>query len=354
MNTDQSKKVTWTHVGIVALVIGVLVLIVFLFFKFVMVGGEWKEHTDNYMFVRDLTTNQDKVSANDLVAADGTRLSTVCSKDAINTRYGASSDDSLGGYGLTVMFKTAIGKRSLDEKVFTLLGWKHSEETTNNDRQNFAIGKCAEFEQMVAEFTGPMKLDHVEAAIVDTTNGMSPVLVKRIHGVIADAQSGIRCGKGERNFLFAYHLTVQAYQGGRSKADFCSSEEVQAAANWLAKERPQERQSSVLRGLTAAFTELAAYVANNPRTVVRIDVFTDGLENTDELSVYKDRSVVDTNNWSKMDAYFVVSGLNLAGVEIHLHPLEEPNSDILLQDKALRYLKQRLAARGAKVTVEPF
>jgi hypothetical protein len=164
------------------------------------------------------------------------------------------------------------------------------------------------------------------------------------------------CAEGVNVFNF-YHLYAEDYQGGREQVDFCDAQAVRDATKRFVAPDAGAKKSSLFGAIKSGLLELSDSVKNTPRIIVRVHFFTDGLHNDDQLSVYKDRTLVEPLNWSKLDEVFSLGDeINLQGFEIHLHKLPANTTDRpqVLMDRALAYLADRLKKKGAEVTVEQF
>ncbi len=325
-----------------------LVAIAAIFWVIIGSGG-FKPHSETLTFTRSVDSDEGvQLDPSIVISKEGVRLSDVFSPERMAT-YGGYNDSGLYGGGLTVNFVWEGIDRK--ESPFTIEGYKAGDEQNqNNDLRNeLVLQRKAEFAKIVEGFTAPVGIKRAFGVALDTTEGVTPALAKRIRQII-DETGAIKLGADKKNtvVLNLYNITESSYQGDRERPNLGSQDELKSGLEWLLKERTRENNSSVLRGLIAILQEMSGYMDSHPV----LHVITDGLENLPELSVYRDRTLLDEANWAKLDQIADLSKLQLKGLDIHLHHL--PNSSASMMEKGLKYLADRLTKAGAKVTIQPF
>ena len=263
-------------------------------------------------------------------------------------RYGADTI-APDGVGLTVRFLTKRGATTIREEIFSIPAWERFEETTNEDRRRLVESRRPEFEGLVAEFAAPVDVNFISAVVVDTTEGVSDMLKERVANTMSDTVGDLASGKST---VYAYTLHELAYQGNRQKIVPNSSADITNSLDSFLAAKGAAGQSSVLRGLQSVVTDINSIRKGEP---IRIDVWTDGLENTETLSVYSTPSLLapGPDGWEKLDRAWSLSGIDLRGLELYLHPLPPSSSQHeRMTFQGLEYLRDRLSDAGATVTVE--
>ena len=341
--------------------IAVAVLIGFGIFGFgvykVVFDEKFVKQTDVAVFSRDIAKDGGaQLPLMTLVTAGKSqvRYSSICSGEG-RSRYGADLETP-NGVGLKATFVRMSGTREISRETLTIPAWSRVDETGQHERRNLVAQKCVELEAMAARFAAPVERSCVMATVVDTTEGMSAILVRRVSESVADSKKRLTGGTCASGGFYAYRISESPSQGDRYRVllgpKFAAG--MTEAEQGLLSLQKAEGQSSVLRGLSASLTEIAR---QQPVDVLRVDIYTDGLENVTDVpdrSVYEDPSLLDEPNWAKLDAAWNPTGLKLAGLEIHLHPLPgQGERAAMLSGKAFAYLKVRLEAAGATVIVEP-
>lgn len=328
------------------------------FYYFILRRPAYTPHVDVFTFERNIDVDEGQpLVAAKLVSREGVRLTEIFnpSRRAFTperfSRYGADRSNPMGGgIGLKVKFVTINGER-IETKEFILPGWYAFERPTTRPQRRTEV-KAAEprFAQAIEAFAAPISIRRTFGIALDITEGVQPALSKRVRKII-DETHAVKLGADPKNsvILSLYNITESPYQGGRERPDITRPESVRAGLEWLLKERPAQSRSSVLRGLVAVLEEMSR--GGNPR----LDVFSDGLENTEELSVYKKPELLEEVNWVTLDGIAHLENLKLSGLAVHIHPLPAKSARYAeLMEKGLAYLADRLKKAGATVKVEPF
>ena len=299
-------------------------------------------------FERDVRIDHGvKLDPNNIISTNKRPFDEIFSKENMG-RYGADTVIP-DGVGLTATFRVKRGSLILKERTFTLPGWQYLEETTNSDRRALVESRRPEFEDLVAEFAAPVDVNFISAVVVDTTDGVSDMVKERVANTMADTVGDLASGKST---VYAYTLHELAYQGNRQKIVPNSSADITNALDSFLAAKGAAGQSSVLRGLQSVVTDINSIRKGEP---IRIDVWTDGLENTESISVYSTPSLLDPgpDGWEKLDGAWNPTSLDLAGLELYLHPLPPSSSQHeRMTFQGLEYLRDRLSDAGATVTVE--
>jgi hypothetical protein len=310
-------------------------------------------HTVEFTFIRELKDGGNKINPASLSGVRGEKVAEVFSPEN-KAAYGAHTATVQGGLGLRVTLRTTFkGKDVGEPKVLNLIPTLTAEPPSNPARVALVSRAEAEFENALSSFTGEQRVNRATAFFLDTTSGVPRALAARVAGVVrAEART---CAVGLNIFNF-YNLYAEDYQGGREQVDFCDAQAVTGATERFVAPNAGAKKSSLLGAIKSGLMELSDSVRNMSPIIVRAHFFTDGLQNDDQLSVYKDRTLLEPRNWSKLDAVFDLEGLTLEGFEIHLHKLPANTTDRpqVLMDRALAYLADRLKKKGAEVTVEQF
>lgn len=237
--------------------------------------------------------------------------------------------------------------------------------TDSPARRNYVASRESDFKtKFVPSMTAAVPIAFQQAIVLDRTSGISTELATEVKATLNDRDAlKIAMQDGNVN-VGAYHLTSSNYQGGRRRESLTKTNAqptLNALGQWLTSETAPEPQSAVLDGLRAVLRDIAQHHAELEgefkRTVV--DMYLDGLHNAAApgLSIYRDPDLVLTpEGQQRLDQVFNLTGVKLAGVEIHLHPLP-PTADADINNlsaAALDYIADRLTKTGAKVTREDF
>lgn len=310
-------------------------------------GKGFKPQTERLVFTRNVSKDGGvKLDPSSVISKEGTRLTEVFSLERIN-RIGADANPP-DGIGLTVIFLTMNGTREIKREVFSIPEWKKHLDTSYGKRREIVEQAAIDFKKSIAIFTDPVRLNLTFGIVVDTTEGVDPRLKERVQEVIGEIGALELVDKGHSVVLNMYHITESSYQGGRRRIKLKPSN-VTEAEQWLLSGTEQSN-SSVLRGLRSILQEIFQ-AGGNPR----LDIFTDGLENLPELSVYKNPELLEDDNWGRIDEVAHIEALKLKGMEIHLYPLPPRNSrHEEMMEKGLAYLEDRLKKAGAEVKLESF
>lgn len=317
--------------------------------------GDYTSRTEAFNYSRNIAQDDGRqLSQVSVLPKGGTvRLADVCSEERMD-RYGADGQ-GMDGVGLRVTFTQTSGRRVVSQETLVIPAWHSQDEEPLPTRRALVAQKCRTFTAMAERFTAPVKRSCVMATVVDTTEGMGATLVRRVRETFMDSRAqlaGSTCGSGA---FYAYRISENPSQGDRyrvARADLATG--MPAAEDWFFASQPASGQSSVLRGLAASLTEIAR---QQPVDVLRVDVYTDGLENVTDVpdrSVYRDPTLLDPENWAKLDLAWAPTSLKLTGVQVHLHPLpDQGERATALSALAFVYLKDRLERAGATVIIEP-
>lgn len=336
-------------IRIIFLILGVLVG-VYAVYK-IMVGqhGDFKPTTEAHVYERNLldkndggepqhdATSDKGVSINDLFDEDNTR------------RYGYDGTQP-DGVGLEVTLRVKRGKTLVSEEKFNIPRWETFEEGHNNPaRVALVEAKKTEFEKLAAQFLAAKEMAYTFAVVVDTTEGVGSALRSRVNDTLTDAL-GTQYGKAE---VKLYTLYEMAYQGGRQRVKPKSAEDLKSKLeSFLGGDDKPRANSSVVRGLASVLTDVKHGLREDD--TIEVHIWTDGLENTEEISVYKDPTLLaEQGGWPRLDAGWNPTTLKFSGLDIHIHPLPPKNHHYEEQmEKGLEYLNRRLTDTGAKVTIE--
>ncbi len=337
-------------VGLVALIAAGLAV------KMLMFNDHFQTRTDTIVFTRDIARDNGRFVDLAALVADNkqTRYADICPSsddDKAHSPYSADLEQP-NGRGLNAVFVRVSGNRQISKETLTILPWRTDEETSQRDRRNLFEQKCSELAAMAERFAARANRTCVQALVVDTTNGMDSILSSRVHETLAASGAlltGSTCADGG---LYAYRLTENPSQGDRrtvTRADYkTGSKDVES---WLIQSQREQGESSVLRGLAAALTEISRLP---PADVARVNVFTDGLENVGERSAYKHDELLDPAGWPELDKAWNPAGLKLTGLDVHLYPLPGQNDvNTGKMMRALTYLKTRIENAGGTATIEP-
>ncbi|KND47126.1 MAG: hypothetical protein AB199_01700 [Parcubacteria bacterium C7867-004] len=333
----------WWIVGAV----GAFIALIALISVFVFGRSEFMPQTDTYTFARDLSIdNGQKIDPATFKDTTGKiTLAEVFTDNKALSYYGAD-DKGQDGVGLTVRFVTTVGGRPVPggDKAFSLPGWKSRNENGVNNpvRRAFAKEKQGEFHSLVGSFAASVSLDRLAVVVVDTTSGVSEDMARRVNttvnGICKDPDTVVRL----------HLISSESYQGGARewRCRILSSGEIDAV---IASQGANA--SGVLKSLRAITESVSNEVAENPRSLVTVHVFTDGIENYDGWDFYKAQRpmIEDQSNWSKVDERFGLASFKLQGVRFVLHPTPQPPEHQALMGHALAYLADRLENAGAKV-----
>jgi hypothetical protein len=310
-----------------------------------------KPAPDSFTFERNVQGDEgaalvptDIVSNNNNV-----RLSEVFNSERIANYGGFTHSGKPSGGELKVTFVWKDGNKVTRTETFVVE--EDKTEANNSIRNKYVAGKREEFAKIVGGFTAPIGIKRAFGVALDTTEGVTPELADRVRQVIAETRVQF-IGANPKNMvtLNLYNITENPYQGGRQRPALTVDGELEKAAQWLLAERPGRNNSSVLGGLKAVVEEMAEFGDANPT----LHIFTDGLENTDTLSVYKKPELFEDANVAALDAVFDLTGVKLAGLKVHLHPLPAKSArQATMMQKGLKYIAGRLAKAGAAVKIEP-
>lgn len=315
-------------------------------------GKGFTPQTDHLVFVRDVRKDGGtSLKPENIISTDGSNTHLTETEVFSPERISRIQE----GRGLLVDFFTMNGSQQISHETLKVTGWDKYEEIaghviTSEDMLNKVGEERKKFGEAVAKFTGPVSISATFGIVVDTTEGVSQELRKRVHEVIQELGAVDLAKKGHSVKLNMYHITESSYQGGRRKIRLKPSN-IAEAEQWLLSGTEQS-SSSVLRGLRSIIHETSE-IGGNPS----LYIFTDGLENLQEpeLSVYRQPELLKEENWGKIDEVAHFENLKLKGIQIHLYPLPPNNSrheDMM--GKGLAYLKDRLTKAGATVELEPF
>ncbi len=344
----MNKKLVLSSVAILAAAIG---LTMFLW------GEKYTPKEDFLVFEREVEADGGlAIDASTLVSTEGVRLTDIFLQESKKfsakslKRYGAErpTPEEPGGYGLKLTFVTKDGDKILSSNIFQLKGWLKFEQTTRPNRRKELTGSQPELAKAIEAFTGPVAIKRAFGVALDTTEGVSDDLAKRVRQIV-DETRAVQLGADGKNkiALNLYHISEDPYQGGRQRPNLGMEAEVKASTDWLVEGKAKPK-SSVLRGLMPILKEMMENKDSRPK----LHIFTDGLENLPEASVYKNPELLEEANWSKLDQIADIGALNLKGLTVHLHPL--PVSRPALMEKGLKYLENRLKKAGAQVKIEAF
>ncbi len=335
----------------IAIIAGFVLAIAFV--AFTLIGSHRvKAPPTHFTFERDVQKDQGMALVpQDLTSTDNShvRLTEVFSAERTTAYAGFAKSGKPSGGELTVEFIWKSGDKK--DRTDKFIIEEDKTESDNSGRNRFVAQKKIEFGKRIGEFVAPVSVHTTFGIALDVTEGVKPELAKRVRQVI-DETRAVQLGADKKNsvVLNLYNITQSPYQGGRERPNLASPSEMKASIDWLVKERPSQSQSSILRGLEAVLLEMIEYRDQNPR----LDIFTDGLENLQELSVYRDPSLLDVKNWSKLDEVADLKNFKLKGLTIHIHPLPAASpSHANMMEKGLDYLADRLRKAEAKVIVDP-
>jgi hypothetical protein len=336
--------------SLVIIVVGVVALV------FALRKDNYVSKIETLTFERNIDADEGRqLNPADLITTDGVRLLDIYSLNTKKftserfSRYGADRTKQ-GGEGVRINFVQKGGGK-VDTAIFTLNSWKYFEQTTRPVRRKEVEEAEPYLASLIENFVASVGIKRAFGIALDVTEGVTPELAKRVREVVENTHA-VQFGIDLKNniVLNMYNITESPYQGGRQRPNLNNPEEVATSINWLLQVRPEQSQSSILRGLIAICTEME-YKEWHPV----LHVFTNGLENLPELSVYKHPEFLNNEaGWSKLDQIADLSKLKLEGMEIHLHPLPvSKTSPVNLMEKGLNYLADRLTKAGASVIIEP-
>jgi hypothetical protein len=181
--------------------------------------------------------------------------------------------------------------------------------------------------------------------VVDVTSGVSPVLDARVRENIKDVVTGT-CGlPGGSGQFYGYHISENEDVGERKRVDLCPSVDNGTVGWLLTTDIGVKERSAVFLSIKTLLTELMRKERSRSDTAIRVDIYTDGLENTDKVNSYRHPEVFERENWKMLDKNFGIDDVELEGIEVHIHPL--PLADGIQKDtskKAIAYLADRLNA----------
>lgn len=326
---------------------------------FFMSGTDFTPSKDTFIFTRDIRQDRGRelTDWSRIVATGGSKkglhLSEVFS-DVQQKRYGFDTDALTGGVGLEVTGIIKNGDQVIKKVSFKIVGWEVYEEGGNNDARNALVAdKKSEFEgSFIREFTGQIEMKFTFAVVLDATEGVDEVLARRVREVVQETKAEEFAEQGADVIVVLYHVTESAYQGGRHKIRVVTKRgDLEKSMEWFLGPQKEEKSSSVLRGMLSIFREVEGYKDESPS----IHLFSDGLENLPELSVYRNPELLEEENWSKLDEVADLGSLDLTGIEIYLHPLPPKNArHEAMMEGGLQYLRSRLKQAGASVRIEAF
>ncbi len=325
---------------VIAIVIGSVVT------YYANLGKGFIPQTEKLTFTRDVRKDGGvKLDPSKVISMEGVRLTEVFSQERMN-RIGADTNPP-DGVGLSVDFIIFNGSQELKRETFLIPGWQKY-EAKFEDRREFVKSEAVRFKEPADRFTDVVKLKLTFGIVVDTTEGVDSRLSARVKEVIRETGVVELASKGHSVVLNMYHITESSYQGGRRRVKL-RPPDIAAAEQWLLNGN-EESNSSVLRGLHSILQEMSTTGES-----LRLDIFTDGLENLKEFSMYQRPEVLEEGHWGKIDEVAHLEALKLEGVEIHLYPLPPRNSrHEMMMEKAHSYLADRLTKAGANVKLEPF
>lgn len=313
-------------------------------------GKGFTPQTDHLVFVRDVRKDGGtSLKPENVISADRTRTRLTETEIFSPGRISRIQE----GRGLLVDFFVMNGAQQISRETLKVTGWDKYEEiaghgVTSEDMLNAAEEERKRFRGVVDKFVSPLSISVTFGIVVDTTEGVSQELKNRVHEVIQELGAVDLAKKGHSVKLNMYHITESSYQGGRRRIKLKPSN-IEEAEQWLLSGTEQSN-SSVLRGLFSILQETSEAEGNTS-----LYIFTDGLENLPELSVYEQPDLLEERNWEKIDEVAHLENLKLQGMEVHLHPLPPNNSrHEKMMEKGLAYLADRLTKTGAKVELKPF
>ena len=294
--------------------------------------------TQPFTFERDVRQDKGIELKVDPVSKEGVKLSEVFSKDRMES-YGAEGHLP-EGVGLNVTFVWKKGEKEIQTKQFSIPGWETYEPESTSARREFVSQKKGEFDKLADEFRAAVPIKFIFAVVVDTTEGVDGRLMRQVHDG-SDETIGV-LAEYNKATVYLYNLSDLAYQGDRRKIQPQTVTELGNSVDSFLSGRKPENKSSILRGLRKVIEDLNAVRGDEP---AQVDIWTDGLENTEDVSVYHDRSLLDEANWDRLDGVWNPERLNLDGLTIRLHPLPPPPGNRNYekqQDRGLEYLQNRL------------
>ena len=324
-----------------------LVLIALIIIMVVRGSTNFVPHTKTARFERDIIADsglqvRDPAS---IVAVDGaTHLGDICSTEQLRQYGGYHGGDGLVGVGAQVDLVVMSGKKQIGVfPIKPLPAWQKSEETPNPSRTSEAKHWCAAFGQQANLFASALPVKRISAIVVDVTDPVSPALADRIR-----EQARQVCDNGGEVYLYA--LSDTAYQGGR-KHYSCSATDT-ASLDELLRSKGDPR-SSIYDGLHEVFGDLATFVHQDPYTLVTVQLFTDGVQNTPAQDFYHHPELLNPENWGALDESLSTKDLQLTGMRVVIHPTPDEAHPGLVK-RAIAYLSDRFRAKGGVVQAETF
>lgn len=299
-----------------------------------------ENQVDTFTFERDIALDRgQQLDLADVKATDGTIASELFSATNIG-RWGADGKGE-DFVGLIVEFRILEDGELIGEpRVLEIPN--PARQGDFPERRRLIDEKRQEFAERLEGFASSVSLDLSYGLIVDTTEGVGEILTRRVRESVDSAKS---FGNDETLFL-VYRIDDSGYQGDRGRHTLADLDEGLAYA---LTPRPGTKSSSLFEGLYAALREMSG------KSSPRVTIFTDGLENTDALSVYRDEGLLAPERWGELDKVIDWTTLSLDGMRIDLYPLPPKGKrHEELSSKGLDYLESRLAEAGADVMRHPF
>ena len=313
-------------------------------------GKPFATHWNRHIFTRDLLAEANGATRDLTMASDDGKatLASVCSEDSVRHYGGWDQGTGPFGVGASITLKVVAGNKPLSSTPLVLPAWTKLEQEHNGKRHADVSDWCASFNQAAAAFVGVYPVKRVFAYVVDTTTALKMNELDRVRGVITE-----NCSSGSPNdVILVYTITDVAYQGGRLRSackDLSSPGNVAALNALLTK--PGNEHSSIYESFGQSIPDMQSVLTSESSSglaVLSVDVFTDGIQNVPPAQdFYKDRTLVKSPNWPKLDQTWSLP--KLEGVKILLHPLDVAKDDTPLEKDSLDYLDHRFTANGAKV-----
>jgi hypothetical protein len=337
----------WMGLGF-GFVFAVFVFGAVVYFGVIRDEGTFAPQTLTAVFERDVMKDQGSaLDPSAIVSKNQIHLDAVCSKEQFHHFSGHDGMHKAPfGVGANVTLAIMSGNRQIGQiPVAPLPPWKVDEETDNPTRLYMVKHWCADFQQQVGAFTRPLQITRVNALIVDTTDGIRPDLAHRIREKATDI-----CTLG--GSLYIYNLSQQNYQGGRQRLSCGDSQGIESALSTLLSSKADPR-SSIYGGIHESFGELADFVHQDPHTLVKVYIFTDGVENTESQDFYHNPQFIDEQNWGALDPVLGTANLNMSGMRVSIYPTPDETHKKLVDD-SINYLVDRFTKAGAVVDQKPF
>lgn len=214
------------------------------------------------------------------------------------------SDDAMAQYeegkGLTVEFVTRFRGQEHTEK-FILEPWHRFEETTvgqSGERTEYVAKRRQEFLKYVSRFESTQPLTQTIALFVDDTDGVSERYQAEVKEVINDLKLGPWISAGNGLNFFVYRVSTLAAADKKKKViDIgakAGANEINELVDWATQNQGPKPHSSIATSIFDVAGELVD-------GAVHLVVFSDGLENSDMVSLYKNPELLDETNWPELD-----------------------------------------------------